>query len=361
MKEQYKLSLLLAFFCLFLSANAQLKYESADSFPLYGKVSEKTETRYERLPTALKGVTRHPVWELGKNTAGLYLRFRTNSTSVGLKWKLYQNRMMNHMTEIGIKGFDLYCLKNDKWIFVNSGRPNVNTLENEAIVIANMDTTEKEFLLFFPLYDGVVDLEIGIDQNSLLEKPAVDSPVSTKPIISYGTSILQGGCASRPGMAHSNILTRWFDREFINLGFSGNGQLDYEVAEIIGEREASLIILDFMPNVNVKQIEEKLERFYKIVRSKAPNTTLLFVENPYFPQAEFDLQMKEALDGKNAALRKVFNRLVVNGDDNIYLVPSLGMIGVDNEATVDGIHFTDLGFMRYAEYLYPYIKKYVKE
>lgn len=359
--EKYKAFLLLAILSLFLSANAQLKYESADSYPLYGKISENTETRYERLPSSLKDITRKPVWGLGKNTAGLYLRFRTNSTSIGLKWKLYQNRMMNHMTEVGIKGFDLYCLINNEWVFVNSGRPKVNTLENEATVISNMDASEKEFLLFFPLYDGVVDLQIGVDQSSTLRQPLVNSPISSKPIISYGTSILQGGCASRPGMAHSNILVRKLNREFVNLGFSGNGQLDYEIAEIIGDREASLIILDFMPNVTVKQIEERLETFYKIVRKKAPNTTLLFVENPNYPTTAFDLQGRKAIDEKNATLHKVFNKMVSNGDDNIFLVSSLGMIGVDNEATVDGTHFTDLGFMRYAEYLYPYIKKYMKE
>ena len=157
-----KLASVIGLLGFWLPAAAQLTYHSADSFPLFGKISEQTETRYERLPATLRDQSRPPVWGLGKNTAGLYLRFKSNSTSIGLKWTLYQNRMMNHMAATGIKGFDLYCLKDDKWVFVNSARPEVNSMANEAVIMANMDTTGKEFMLDFPLYDGVVDLQIGV-------------------------------------------------------------------------------------------------------------------------------------------------------------------------------------------------------
>src|SRR3546814_867423 len=153
-------------------------------------------------------------------------------------------------------------------------------MTNEALIIANMDTTYKEFMLYFPLYDGVVDLQIGVDSLAILAPPSIALPVADKPVVCYGTSIQQGGCASRPGMAHLNILSRWFNREFVNLGFSGNAKLDYEIAELIGDRDASLIVLDFMPNVNVQLIEERLEKFYRIVRRKAPHTTILFVKIP---------------------------------------------------------------------------------
>lgn len=354
-----RLSLIIGLLGCCFPARAQLQYQHVESLPLFGKISEQTETRYERLPATLKDQSREAVWNLGKNTAGLYLRFKSNTTSVGLKWTLYQNRMMNHMTETGAKGFDLYGLKDNQWVFVNSARPQVNSLTNEAVIVANMDTTLKEFMLYFPLYDGVVDLQIGIDSLALLSPPSADLPVSTKPVVCYGTSIQQGGCASRPGMAHVSILSRWFNREFVNLGFSGNARLDYDIAELIGSRDASLIILDFMPNVDVVLIEEKLEEFYRIVRQKAPHTTILFVENPHYPQAEFDNQTKKTVADKNAALHAVFHRLVAKGEQHIHIVPASGMIGTDHEATVDGVHFTDLGFMRYAKHLYPYIEQYL--
>lgn len=344
-----------------LPLNAQLVYHNADRFPLLGKISEQTETRYERLPASLRDVTRPPVWNLGKNTAGLAIRFCSDATSVGVRWDLALNRYMNHMTPTGIKGLDLYCLENGKWMFVNSARPSSNDKNNEAAIISNMKRQEREYMLYLPLYDGITSLEIGIDSGAYIIQPKIDLPTRVKPVVCYGTSILQGGCATRAGMAHTNILNRWFNREFINLGFSGNGQLDYEIAEIMTGFDASLFILDFMPNVNTKQVEEKMEKFYNIIRSKSPDTPVLFIENPIFPQARHDQYMCNEIKEKNDALHVVFDKLVRQGEKNIRLIPFAGAIGNDEEATVDGIHFTDLGFQRYAEYLYPVIKEMTGE
>ncbi len=359
-KYMIRILIVIGLIGLLVPAQAQLQYYTAADFPLHGKMDEQTETRYERLPAALHGVSREPVWSLGKNTAGLYLRFRSNSTSVGLKWTVSQNRTMNHMTETGIKGFDLYALKDGRWAFVNSARPKLNSVDHEALIIANMDDSAKEFMLFFPLYDGVVDVQVGVDSTAFIEQPELDSPLADKPVVCYGTSILQGGCASRPGMAHTNILTRRFNRTFVNLGFSGNARLDYEIAELIAAKDASLIMLDFMPNVDVPLIEERAANFYRIIREKHPETTILFIENPIYPHATFDRALHKNIQDKNAALNSVFSTLVSSGERNIYLVPAMGMIGIDGEATVDGVHFTDLGYSRYAEYLYPYIDAYLQ-
>jgi hypothetical protein len=340
-------------------ASGQLKYYNADDFPLFGKASEQTETRYERLPAALRDVSRPPVWELGKNTAGLYLRFRTNSTAIGLKWTLYENRVMSHMTPTGIKGFDLYCYENGQWRFVNSAQPTANAKEQQTMVIEAMDGSDKEMMLYFPLYDGVTALQIGIDSSASIAPPQVAAPANDKPVVCYGTSILQGGCASRPGMAHTNILARRFNRTFINLGFSGNALLDYEIAELIAGCDAALIILDFVPNAGVGHMQEKMERFYAIIREKQPLTPILFIEDPPFPKVVYSPLLQKEVDAKNAALHTVFDRLRKTQDANIRLISSEPMIGFDNEATVDGIHFTDLGFMRYADYLYPILKPYL--
>lgn len=340
-------------------ANGQMKYYNADDFPLFGKIAEQTETRYERLPAALRNVSRPPVWELGKNTAGLFLRFRTNSSTIGLKWTLYENRIMSHMTPTGIKGFDLYCYEHDGWRFVNSAQPAANAIDNTTLVIVNMDNREKEMMLYFPLYDGVTALQIGIDSSATIALPAVEAPVREKPVICYGTSILQGGCASRPGMVHTSILSRRFNREFINLGFSGNGQLDYEIAALIASREAALIILDFVPNASVQQMQERMEKFYRIIRDKQPLTPILFIEDPPFPSGKYNRVLQREIENKNTTVREICDRIKAQGDTLIEFIPRGGIIGSDNEATVDGIHFTDLGFMRYADYLEPYIKKYV--
>ena len=257
------------------STHAQLLYHDASAFPLLGKATDATLTRYERLPASLESVSRKPLWDLGRNSAGLALRFRSNSTCIGAKWEVRDNRSMNHMTPTGIKGLDLYCLQDGKWVFAGSGRPQGKV--NEATIVKNMDPEEREYLLYLSLYDGVTSLAIGVDSLSTLEQPTVDLPVREKPVVFYGTSILQGGCASRPGMAHTNILERWLNRECINLGFSGNALLDLEIAELIATVDASMFVLDFLPNATVEQMKERAEKFYSIVRSKHPETPILFV------------------------------------------------------------------------------------
>lgn len=265
---------------------------------------------------------------------------------------------MNHMTPTGIKGLDLYCLQDGKWVFAGSGRPQGKT--NEATMVKNMVPEEREYLLYLSLYDGVTSLAIGVDSLSMIEQPAVDLPVRKKPVVFYGTSILQGGCASRPGMAHTNILERWLNRECINLGFSGNALLDLEIAEVLASVDASMFILDFLPNATVEQMKERAEKFYSIVRAKHPDTPILFVEDPIFPHSRFDKKVAQEVKHKNETIAAIFQSLKKQGDKNIYFLSSKDIIGHDGEATVDGVHFTDLGFMRYAEILYPLIKKHIR-
>ena len=195
-----------------------LKYADASQFELIGKGFTNTETRYERLPAHLKGVTRDPVWSLSKNCSGLAIRFRTNSKVIAAKWEVTGDVIMNHFAPSGIKGLDLYCLEDGKWRFVNSARPAGKS--SKVIVISNMIPKYREFMLYLPLYDGLSQLEIGIESGAIIGNPLIDSPRKSKPVVFYGTSITQGGCASRAGMAYPNILSRMLDRQIINLGFS---------------------------------------------------------------------------------------------------------------------------------------------
>ena len=354
--KKYRMILLLAMLFPTVLLCGQTKYYDAAQFLLIGKITTETETRYERLPAALKNECRPPVWNLGKNTAGLAIRFRTNSTSISAKWDLYENRYMNHMTATGIKGLDLYAWEKDHWQFVNSGRPDGKS--NEKQIIANMTPTEREYLLYLPLYDGVTALSVGIDSTATIQQPALNFPETGQPIIVYGTSITQGGCASRPGMAYTNILERKLNKEFINLGFSGNGQLDYEIAEAMAKRhDAALFLLDFIPNVNTTQIKEKTAKFIGILRKENPETPIILVESVIFSHSVFDQSIEAIVAEKNRILKAEYDRLRKNGDKNIYYLPSHNFLGNDGEATVDGIHLTDLGFERFSEKLYQAIKK----
>lgn len=347
-------------FCLLLTtmAGAQIVYHDASAFPLLGKATEATATRYERLPDSLQHISRKPLWDLGRHSAGLALRFRSNSTCIAARWEVRDNRSMNHMTPTGIKGLDLYCLQDGEWIFAGSGRPQGKV--NKATIVKNMLPQEREYLLYLSLYDGVTSLAIGVDSLSEILQPAVDLPRREKPIVFYGTSILQGGCASRPGMAHTNILERRLNRECINLGFSGNALLDLEIAHLMASVDASMFVLDFVPNATVEQMRERADEFYSIIRRKHPDTPILFIEDPIFTHSPFDTRIAKEVKDKNETLNAIFQSLKQRGEKNIYFLSSRDIIGHDGEATVDGIHFTDLGFMRYAEVLYPILKKHIE-
>ena len=339
---------------------SQTTYYSADKFPLIGKITTETETRYERLPANLKDkVSRPAIWSLGKNTSGLAVLFSSNSTSISAKWEVLVNVSMNHFTETGIKGLDLYAWEDNKWQFVNSARPTGK--KTEHVVISNMTPDERDYMLFLPLYDGLISLEIGVDSVAMIALPRLLHINNEHPIVVYGTSITQGGCATRPGMSYTNILTRWMHRGFINLGFSGNGQLDYEIAEVMAKRkDAGMFILDFIPNVNIAQIEERTQHFVDIIRKENPQTPILFVESVIFPHSLFDKNMSKVLATKNAALKAKYETLKKAGDNNVYYLNSDNLLGNDGEATVDGIHLTDMGFVRFAKVLQEKINSILK-
>ena len=337
-------------------------YDAAD-FPIYGKAIENTSATYERLPASLEGVIRKPVWDLAHHSAGISVRFRSNSTSIRLRWESFGLHTMNHMTDTGTRGLDLYSQDpvNGKWRFVKSARP-AKEIVNDQLVISNMDPVMREYIVYLSLYEGVRKLEIGIDEGAVIDQPALDSPKKGSPIVMYGTSILQGGCANRPGMAFTNIISRELDREVVNLGFSGNALLDYEIAELMAQVEnPSMFVLDNVPNCKHEVIDERQEKFFRILRDAHPDVPVVFVENPNYPHLVFDKATAANVAARNASMKAVYEKLKKAGEKKIYYIKGDKMLGTDGEATVDGTHFTDLGMVRYTEYVLPTLKKALKK
>ncbi|MFA5244711.1 MAG: SGNH/GDSL hydrolase family protein [Pedobacter sp.] len=351
-----KLIYLLLLIFISTSAISQESPAKKDNITYYGKESfliegtgvpeSEKESPYDRLPASYKNKVRKPVWDLSKNSAGISIRFNTNSSSVKVKWALLNDTKMNHMAETGIKGIDLYCKVNGVWTYVNTGRPTAK--ENEATLISSLSPGEREFKLYLPLYDGTTKVEVGIENGSLIKKPAVDKQL---PIVFYGTSILQGGCASRPGMVFTSIISRKLNVDCINFGFSGNGKMDPPVAELISGIKASYYVIDCLPNMTAKQVTDSVIPLAKTIRAKNPKTPIVFVENVEYTRAIFQADLKKSMNEKNQALKTEFDKLVQGGMKDLIYIPAAGSIGTDNEGTVDGTHLTDLGFLRYADYL----------
>ena len=324
------------------------------------------ESPYDRLPISYKEKVREPVWDLSKASAGITVRFHSNSTSINLKWTVLNDFDMPHMAATGIKGIDLYTKYNNKWRYVTTAGALVGlkTYQNKSIpadnineyeLIKNMTPEFREYKLFLPLYDGVTKLEVGIDSTASIEKA---SPSTVKPIVFYGTSITQGGCASRPGMAHTNIISRKLDVDCINYGFSGNGRMETPIVELISEIDARFYVIECLQNMDSEQVSERVKPLVDIIRTKHPNTPIVLVENMMYTMAFLDQTQETRLIQENAALKNEYDKIIKSGTPNIFYIKDNKDFLVDNEGTVDGVHLTDLGFLRYADYLMENFKKF---
>lgn len=332
-----------------------IKYFDGQSFTIIGKFH--TEKNYARFPVAYKNTLRKAVWDLGQNSAGISIRFRTNASVIIVRWTVTGDVNMYHMAFTGIKGVDLYACVDDHWKYVNTGR--VKGKVNEFTMVKSDGHIFREYLLNLPLYDGVDSLSIGVNSNSEISGPKENWLIDKKPVVYYGSSITQGGCASRPGMAFTNILSRAMDRSFINLGFSGSGTFDIPVGEAMCETDASLYVIDCNPNTQTELIYDRAIELVKFMKNKRPEVPILLVEG-FYNENGFTKPQDSDIEKKRIELRHAFRFLKKSGIKQLYYKKGDGLIGNDHEGTVDGVHPNDLGMMRIAEALLPVIQRIVK-
>jgi hypothetical protein len=354
--------------CLLVQASASgqatnqaggLQWLDARGLTVEGKGWAETKHFYDRWPARAEATLRAAVWSLGQDSAGLSIRFVTDATAISARWTLRRERLaMPHMPASGVSGLDLYVKAGGKWQWLGGGRPDKFPTDEKRLV-GNMKPGRREYLLYLPLYNGVEALEIGVPQDAKVE-PAPRRPDRLKPIVFYGTSIVQGGCASRPGMAYPAILGRRLGRAQINLGFSGSAWSEPEVAQLLAELDPAVYVLDPLPNMKEEWVAPRLERFVNTLRQAHPKTPIVLVENIAYPDGDFVEPRGERYMKANAGLRELHQRLVRAGDKNLLYVSAAGLIGPDREGTVDGTHPTDLGFLRMADAIEPVLRRAFK-
>jgi hypothetical protein len=326
---------------------------------LEGKGWSDTSHFYDRLPSRAKGVVRDPVWDLAQNSTGFCVRFVTDAREIFGRWTLRSDHLaLEHMPSTGVSGLDLYVRDQGKWYWLGVGRPSQYPT-NQKNLVQGLSGEPREYLLYLPLYNGVESVQIGISPEAMLAKPLVRTS-RNKTICFYGTSITQGGCASRPGMAYTAILGRMLDQPTVNLGFSGNGPMDLEMARFLAELDPAIYVIDSLPNMDSTLVKERAEAFVKILREARPETPILLVENITYQNAEFVSSRRDSYVGKNAALAESYKRMIEGGIKNLHYLRGDDLLGHDGEATVDGTHPTDLGFARMAEVMYPILSALLK-
>lgn len=321
---------------------------------------------YHRLPDSAEGKVRKPVWNLSKNSAGLMIRFRSNATNIKVRYSVSNRLQMDHMPATGVSGVDLYAINSDgQELWAKAERKFGDTITYNY---TNLKATDgyhdrgREYRLYLPLYNTVEWLEIGIAEEAYFEFLPLRKEL---PILVYGTSIAHGACASRPGMAWTNILGRKMDRPLINLAFSGNGRLEPEVVEFINVAEAKIYILDCLPNLWRKEIEEKdlKNRISTTVRSlkeKHPDKPVLLVDHAGYTDGFLKPNRKEGYERVNKIQAETYAELKAEGISNLHYL-SFEEIKLGMDDMVDGTHPNDLGMQHYAEAYEKKLRAILKE
>lgn len=343
------------------------RYVDASELRVINKGWDNTLRPYTRIPAYLQDSVRPDLWERSQCSSGIGVRFATNSSRVGVRYELLWDTHMLHMADTGLKGTDLYIFEGDSvWRHVNTNRPRVNNREEkicESTYVSNLDTTRmNEFMIYFPLYDGVNKLEVKIDSGASIGtgRPELIDP--RVKIIAYGTSILQGGCASRTGMAATNILSRELNCEVVNIGISGEGKMDSCMARAMARiPDADVFLLDPVPNCTEMMCDTLTYGFVKILRDARPDVPIVMVEGPMYPYSRYDSFFGRYLPAKNAAFRRNYEKLKAENPYGLYYVDSVELDGAEDDGTVDGIHLTDLGFRHYADKLRPVLEQVLRE
>lgn len=330
------------------AASVELDWHDARKFTVEGLGFKDLASPYDRLPKRAEGVVRDAVWNLSRDSSGVLVRFMANTTAIHARWTLRSKTLAAPtMTAVGQSGLDLYARDAaGKWRWLGIGRA-TKFPENVDALATAIPAGDREYIVYLPLRNGILSLEIGVPKGARIDQgPKRDT--GKKPIVFYGTSITHGISASRPGMTHVAILGRQLNREVINLGFSGNGKMEPEVTQYVAELDASVYVLDCLPNMTAKDINERAEDCVLQLRKVRPTTPILLVEDRNYADNYLNPSRKDRNETNHTAMRAVYAKLIRDKVGGLYYLKAEELLGDDGESTIDGSHPTDLGFMRQA-------------
>lgn len=323
-------------------------------FRVYGLIPpNETEDRYCRMPSAVAESVSEGVQALYRNTSGGRIRFRTDAARLYLNVLYPDIVTMGHFAQSGISGFSVYVKEGGTDVFAGMLTPGRHT-EFEGSIDLHASGM-KEITIYMPLYNDVEKVMIGLDEAAQI-KP--DSGYAfEKPVVFYGSSITQGGCASRPGSEYAAILSRRLGFDYVNLGFSGNAKGEPAMAEYIKTLPMQAFVMDYDHNAPTPEhLEKTHEPFFRIIRDACPELPVVLVSRP-------DPDLSEDNRSRFAVIRKTYENALQRGDKNVYLLDGAAFFSdaaAINDPTVDRVHPTDLGFFLMARAMEPTLKTILK-
>ncbi len=332
-----------------LNKNCETVYYNASNacFVVHGLPWFFENQNFSRLPNDV--FVSKNIEFLKLHPSGAYLSFSTNSTFIKVKATVSSKSYMSHMPATGILGCDLYILDKGKWLFLNTTK--VDQANYEMSLVDGMPKQMMQYRLYLPLYIALQSLEVGVEQGAIIQS---SEPIKQEKIVFYGTSITQGGCASRPGMNETSLIGRWTNTEIINMGFSGSAHLEPQMAEAISNiLHIQLLVLEIEANAGEALVlKERLEPFVNIILEKQPSIQIILISHYPYALANYKPDMLARFLDHFQFQKQLCKKNNWTFIDGKKILNKLGY-----EETVDGVHLTDLGFYTLAKSLTKTIKK----
>lgn len=326
-----------------------LKFYDANSepFKIYGVSMQGG--KFRRLPESVAKSVSDGVYALHANTAGGRVRFRTDSTRIAIHAKMENVAKFPHCAITGTCGFDLYVKDETGDNYRGTFPPPLDLTDGYEGMVGFDMAKMREITINMPTYSDVTELYIGLLEDANLEAP---TPYKTEqPIVYYGSSITQGGCAIRPGITYQSYIARRFDWDYINLGFSGSAKAEEEMVEYICGLDMKVFVYDYDHNAPTPEyLAETHEKMYKAVRAAKPDTPIIMMNRPKFTLNNDDKR-------RLAVVEQTYNNAIAAGDKNLYFIRGTELMKyAGDEGTVDNCHPNDLGFASMAKVLGDFIE-----
>lgn len=314
-------------------------------FDLYGLLYTKEEPGFYRIPAQVAKETSEGVYLLNTNTAGGRIRFKTDSPYIAIRAEMSEICHFPHMPLSGTSGFDLYGVENGVQTYLHTFMPPFEMKYGyESLAELEGSRGCREYVINFPLYNDVQSLEIGLQEGASVQKG--EKYRNKKPVVFYGSSITQGGCASRPGNCYQNFISRHYNLDYVNLGFSGSGKAEEAIVSYMSGLDMIMFVSDYDYNApDPEYLENTHFRMYQRIREKQPEVPYVMICNPaYEKREEENIQRRDIIF---QTYRKARDR----GDKNVYFIDGYTLFGgQDRDAcTVDRTHPNDLGFYRMSQ------------
>ena len=314
-------------------------------FSLHGFYRPQTEPYFHRMADEAGEAVSEGVSKLQKESAGGRVRFSTDSGYIAIRAKLRVVGRSPHLTLLSSAGFDLYEDGAFGSRFVREFRMTYDMLDSyEQIVQLPKDKKMRAYTIHFPVHSVVETLDVGVEPGAAIGQGAAYR--AGAPVVFYGSSIVHGTAAGRPGMIYECQLSRMLNLDFINLGFSGQAKGERAMAEYMADLDMSVFVCDYDHNApSAEHLEATHHALYEVIREKHPDVPYIMVTRPdYFAPAE---NQEDTMARRDVIMRS-YLKAREKGDKNVWFADGTAFFAgsgmVPGDCSMDSCHPNDAGF-----------------